>query len=210
MSGRAAPQELEDKSDEELWAAFIAGKSPAAGSFAAADSSAGGQGLAAAASDAALNALMGRYSRALYWYLLLSTGKQDVAAQCTRDTWALLSAYRRPFRGFASFKGWLYAVATQNWVPATHPAPFGFAELLDDLKRPAHASRRPKLFFLIAELTPAERQPFLLVTVAGLPVPEAARACRFDVERTWKCLARAYARLASADLFKPAEAPDEL
>jgi DNA-directed RNA polymerase specialized sigma24 family protein len=209
-------QELTEKSDEELWRAFVAGTSAAAGSpgaagnSAAADSGATGKGVAVRPSDAALDVLIGRYRRPLFWYLLLSTGKQDSAAQYTRNTWALLAAYRRPFQGFESFKGWLYAVATQNWVPATHPATFGFAELLDDLKRTEETSRRAKFFFLITELAPAERQPFLLVTVAGLTVPEAAKACRFDEERAWECLARAYGRLARAELFKRAEAADEL
>jgi hypothetical protein len=48
------------------------------------------------------------------------------------------------------------------------------------------------------------------VTVAGLTVPEAAKACNFTVERTWRCIARAYGSLARTDLFRRGEAADEL
>lgn len=170
--------------DDDLWKAFVAGN------------------------DAALGALVERHRKALYWYLLLSTGKQDAAARHTRDTWGLLAAHRRPFEGFDSFRNWLYAVATQNCVPATHPEAFGFGDLLDDLRRAPQAGRRGKLFFAIADMAPSERQPFLLVTLAGLPAEDAARACNFTIERTWRCLEKAYGRLARSDLFSRTGASD--
>jgi DNA-directed RNA polymerase specialized sigma24 family protein len=172
--------------DEELWSAFASG------------------------SDAALDALIERYRAPLYWYLLLSTGKQDAAARHSRDAWALLAAYRQPFEGFASFKSWLYGVATQSAVPATHSEAFGFGDLLDDLKRAPQTSRRGQIFFAIADMARAERQPFLLATLVGLPVPDVAKACNFTVERTWRCLEKAYARLARSDPFERAGVSDGL
>ena len=171
-------------SDEQLWQAFVAGQ------------------------DAALSVLCARHREALYWYLLLSTGKQDAAVQCLGNTWELLAAYRRPFEGFASFKSWLFAAATQNSVPATHPESFGLTDLVDDLKRGEQVGRRGKLFFCISDMARSERQPFLLVMLVGLSVPETAKACSFTVERTHKCLEKAFRRLARSELFSRKGASD--
>ncbi len=178
MTESSSQQELSGPTDEDLWAEFVRGR------------------------DAALDVLVQRYRTELNWYLVLSTGKQDAAARFLRNVWAQLAAYRRPFEGFESFRSWLYAATTQNSVPATHPEMFGLTDLLDDIKRAEQASRRGKLFFHIRDMAQAVRQPFLLVTVVGLSVTEAAKACNFSVERTWKCLGKAYRRLARTDLFR--------
>ncbi|NLW51649.1 MAG: hypothetical protein GXY85_12530 [Candidatus Brocadiaceae bacterium] len=162
----------DERSDEQLWAAFVAGQ------------------------DEALPALERRYRRELYWYLLLSTGKQDAAARALRSTWALLAGWRGAFAGFGSFRTWLYAVATQNTTPATRPETFGLTDLLDDLKRTERTTERARLFFRVVDIDRALRQPFLLATLAGLSVEDAALVCNFSVERTRHCLARAYRTMA--------------
>jgi DNA-directed RNA polymerase specialized sigma24 family protein len=172
--------------DEDLWGAYVSG------------------------SDEALRELIARHREALYWYLLLSTGKESEAAQAVQRAWGLVAAYRRPFAGFASFKSWLYAVATQSSVPATHPDQFGLADMLDDFKRPASEARRTRLFFRLADMARAVRQPFLLVTIAGLSVGEAAKACNFTERRAFRCIEKAYRRLARDELFRSAEAADEV
>jgi len=173
-------------SDEELWTAFVRGD------------------------DSALDALVERYGDGLYWYLLLSTGKQDAAVQHLRNVWAALAAWRRPFEGFAGFRAWLYAVATQTCVPATHPEPFGLTDLIDDVKRGQQTSRRSKLFFAVKDMARAVRQPFLLVLVAGLTLEEAAAACNFTVGRTLSSLQKAFHRLARTDAFSGAQPGNEM
>jgi hypothetical protein len=54
------------------------------------------------------------------------------------------------------------------------------------------------------------RQPFLLTTVAGLSIEEAARACNFTQRDTARCVETAYRRLAGTRLFKSAKTPDEV
>jgi DNA-directed RNA polymerase specialized sigma24 family protein len=172
--GESEVQDDGGRSDERLWEAFVGGD------------------------DEALVVLERRYRAELFWYLLLSMGKQDAAARALRSTWALLAAFRAPHDGFGSFRAWLYAVATQNAVPATHPDAFGLGDLIDDLKRAPQTTERGRLFFYVTDMARALRQPFLLVTLAGLSVEEAAGACNFTVERTWGCLGKAYGEMARA------------
>ncbi len=186
MTDSPIPDRLSALTDEELWSAFVYGQ------------------------DAAVTALAERYEAELNWYLVLSAGKQDKAARHQRDVWAFLAAYRRPFEGFASFCSWLYAAATQNAVPATHPEMFGLGDLLDDIKRGEAEGRRAKLFFTIADMTKAVRQPFLLVTMAGLPVEEAAKACNFTVEKTLWSVESAYRQLERSGLFDDGGGGDEV
>ncbi len=186
MSEPSPSQGLKELSDEELWERFVAGR------------------------DAAIEVLVSRYRDELCWYLLLSMGRQDAAATCLRDVWALLAAYRRPFDGFGSFKSWLYAAVTQHCVPATHPDVLGLTILLDDLGRVGRRSRRARLFYSITDMKRSIRQPFLLVTVAGLSPAEAARACNFTIERTWRSVEMAYRRLARTGLFNRERAADEV
>jgi DNA-directed RNA polymerase specialized sigma24 family protein len=172
--------------DEELWDAYVAGE------------------------DDALGSLVERHNGVLFWYLLLSTGRQRPAAQHLFRTWELLARWRRPFAGFGSFKGWLYAVATQNCVPAGHPEGLGLTELMEDLGRGEAAGRAGEVFFRIADMQRHVRQPFLLVTVAGLSIPEAAAACNFTETDTARRVETAFRRLAGTRLFRSVEVPDEV
>jgi DNA-directed RNA polymerase specialized sigma24 family protein len=171
MSDGPSVEELQILSDEDLWKRFVDGE------------------------DAAIRLLGDRYHDEVFSYLLLSTGKQDEAARNCRSLWALLAAWRRPYEGFASFRSWLFAVVTQNAVPATHPEMLGLGDLIDDLKRGQPGSRRARVFYAVVDMTRAERQPLLLTAVAGLSVEEAAKACNFTAERTRRCLMKAYGQL---------------
>jgi len=177
MDAEAEASRFEGLSDEELWARFVAGE------------------------DDAFEALRSRYQDALYWYLLLSTGRQDAAMAHLRTLWATLAAWRQRFEGFDSFKAWLYAAATQNCVPATHPEPFGLGELIDDIKRGSPTSERARAFFALRDMTRQVRQPFLLVSVAGLSIQQAAKACNFTVERALAAVEQGFRMLARDGLF---------
>jgi len=172
--------------DEELWHAYVGGD------------------------DEALETLVDRYNGDLFWYLLLSTGRQRPAAQHVFRTWDLVARWRRPHDGFGSFKAWLYAVATQNTVPAGHPEGLGLAELMEDMGRGGPADRRGEMFFRIADMHRHVRQPFLLASVAGLSIAEAAKACNFTEQHTARCVETAFRRLARTRLFKSAKIPDEM
>ena len=173
--------DLQSLSDEDLWQRFVDGE------------------------DEAVRALAARYEREMFWYLLLSTGKQDDAARSCRGIWALLTAWRSSFEGFSSFRSWLYAVVTQNAVPATHPEAFGLSDLIDDLKRGEPGSRRARIFYALVDMSRSVRQPLLLTAFAGLTVEEAAKACNFTVARTRRCLVKACARLGRQSVFSQGE-----
>ena len=164
--------------DEQLWEWFVQGD------------------------DDALGVLEARYRAELHWYLLLSMGKQDGVARALKSVWTLLASYRQGFQGFPSLRTWLYAVVTQNCVPATRPDPFGLTDLVDDLRRGPQRTRREELFYRIVDMSREVRQPFLLTVLAGLSIEDAARACNFDIRRTWRCLERAYERLERGALFR--------
>jgi len=164
--------------DEELWASFVDGD------------------------DEALRELARRYRDELYWYLLLSTGAQQGAAQHLMNVWDILARWRRPYEGFGSFRNWIYAVATQNSVPATHPEPLGLMDLVNDLKRGKASTRRGRLFFQLTDLTRAVRQPFLLVTLGGLSIQETAAACNFTHRKTVACLEKACRFLRRSGMFE--------
>jgi DNA-directed RNA polymerase specialized sigma24 family protein len=185
MSDDIPVEDLQALSDEDLWDGFVAGE------------------------DQAVRVLADRYRDEVFGYLLLSTGKQDAAARNCRSIWALLAAWRRPYEGFSSFRGWLYAVVTQNAVPATHPEPFGLGDLIDDLKRGEPNSREARVFYALVDMTRAVRQPLLLTALAGLTVDEAAKACNFNPERVRRCLVKAYAQLGRQSVFAQ-EAGDEV
>jgi len=186
MVDKARAQARQGDSDEELWSSYVEG------------------------GDEALRELLGRYRDELYWYLLLSTGRQQAAARHCVNVWEIVSRCRRPFEGFASFRSWLYAVATQNAVPATHPETFGLADLMEDLRRGPARSRLARVFFCIADMRRALRQPFLLVTVAKLSIAEAAKACNFTEERAAACIERACRVVSGSGLFAPGEGADEM
>ncbi len=172
------------RSDEELWERFVGGDA------------------------AALAELRARHTGPLYRYLLLSTGRPDEAGRHVVGTWSLLACYRERFQGFASFRAWLYAVATQRWMPPTHPEQFGLTDLMDDLRRGRPSSREGRIFFRVNDMHRSVRQPFLLEALAGLGPDEIAAACRFTPERVRKALATAYRRLARSGLFGPGEGAD--
>lgn len=176
----------EKRSDEELWDAFVGGD------------------------DAALRALMGRYRDELFWYLLLSTGNQQKAAQYLVEVWEVVARHRGAWEGFDSFRSWLYAVATQNSVPATHPEPMGLSDLIGDLKRHAPSSGIGEVFYRVADMRRPFRQPFLLTTVGGLSLAETAKACNFSRKRTIACLEKAYRVMAGSPAFPATEGRDEL
>lgn len=158
--------------DEQLWEAFVAGD------------------------RTALEALIERHRDGLYWYLVLSMGDQQAAAQQLLRVWELAVQYRGPLTGFDSFKGWIYAVATQNAVPATQHDVMGLTDLLDDVRRARVASPGSDVFYGIRDMLRPVRQPLLLVSLAGLTLEEAAKACNFTVERVERSVAEACRQLS--------------
>ncbi len=158
----------------------------------------------------ALRVLVGRYKDELYWYLLLSTGRPDEAARHCIQTWVLVARCAAAVEGFSSFREWLYAVATQNTVPPTHPETFGLSDLLAEVTRGRPGGERGRIMIRLIEMHRRLRQPLLLVTLAGLGVDEAARVCNYTAERTVRALDRACRVLGRSGLFEPQEGADGL
>ncbi len=186
MTEQRSIQGAAGQSDEELWRSFVGGD------------------------DAALEALMGRYTDELFWYLLLSTGDQQEAARHLLNVWEIVARHRYPWEGFGSFKVWLYAVATQNALPPTHPEPMGLSHLISDLKRRAPSSGPAEVFYRVVDMQRAMRQPFLLATVAGLSLQETAKACNFTGKRTLALLEKAYRAMSRSTSLGATEERDEL
>jgi len=174
----SSEQGLRDAGDEQLWQAYAEGDA------------------------AALRKLVDRHSSGLYWYLLLSTGQMNTSVRFLAETWCLGAYWRGPLDGFGSFREWLFAVATQNLLPPTHPEAMGLNELIDDVKRADASSRWGEVFYQLMDLRRFVRQPFLLVTVAGLGIREAARVCKFTPTLTARRVQKAYDRLARSRTFR--------
>jgi DNA-directed RNA polymerase specialized sigma24 family protein len=154
----------------------------------------------AAGGDAAFPEVRRRHEGALFRYLQLSLGDVRAAAETLGKVLRLARAYRRPYDGFDSLRGWLFAVATQAAVPAHVPQEEGLSQMVADLKRPRPKAVEDALKRALADMHREVKQPFLLVMVMGLPLAEAARACRFPVHQAARRVLSAcgeFARLAT-------------
>jgi len=152
--------------------------------------------------DEAFAEVRRRYQGELFRYLQLSLGEVGAAAAQLGRALGLARNHRGPHEGFDSLRGWLLAVATQACVPAHIPQDDGLAAWLSDLRRPKAGSEDELLREALRDIRHEVKQPFLLVVVMGLAVEEAAKACRFSVRRTERCVLRACRELAALRVFK--------
>ncbi len=159
MSETSTPDNYGNRSDEAVWERFVDGEAEA------------------------IEELVRRHGDALYRYLFLSSGNQQTAAQFAARTSTLAAGYRRPIDGFACFRSWLFAVATQNCVPAVQHEEMGLLDLWHDVKRDPAKSDQADAYYAVRDLLRPVRQPLLLVAAFGFSVEEAARICRFTVDR---------------------------
>ena len=150
----------------------------------------------AAGGDEAFSEVRRRHEGALFRYLQLSLGDVRAAAETLGQVLRLARAHRRPCEGFDSLRGWLFAVATQAAVPAHVPQQEGLSQMVADLKRPPPRAVEDALRRALADMQREVKQPFLLVMVMGLPLAEAARACRFPVHQAARRVLRACGELA--------------
>jgi len=172
---------LEHLDDTELWSAYVRGN------------------------DAAFSEVCRRYRGELYWYLLLSLASPRRAAQRLAEVMGLAAAYRLPYEGFESLKGWLYAIATQSAVSTKEPEELGFADLFEGTRRRKPRTTTERAVYELADLKRQLRQPLLLVTAGGLSISEAARACNFTEEQAAKCIEKALRALSRSGPFSGKE-----
>ena len=177
MACTTPQHDLSDLPDEALWQAYVDG------------------------ADEAFAQVRRRYQQDLFRYLVLSLSSTALAARELGRVLAGAAAFRRPPQGFDSLKGWLFAIATQGASPAHAGHEEGLLDSMKELARTESGTRHERVLLALRDLRRADRQPFLLVTVAGLSFAEAARACRFSVERTRRAVARAYRQLTGAEVF---------
>ena len=165
--------------DEQLWDAYVGGD------------------------DAALEALVDRHNGALFWYLFLSTGRQQPAAQHVFRTWDLVARWRRPYEGFGSFR----ALALRRGDAEQRPGRPSRGTRPDG----ADGGHAPRRSLPAAGARCSSASPTCTATCAslscwsaspGLTIAEAARACNFTEQDTARCVETAYRRLARARLFK--------
>lgn len=168
---------LRDLSDESLWKAYVDGH------------------------DEAFAEVRRRYQGLLFRYLALSLNDVRAAAQQLGTVLCMAAAWRKPYEGFDSLKGWLLAVATQQVVPAHWREDHGLTEFLTDLKRREPVSAAEQIRHALADMKREERQPFLLVVAGGLSIAEAAKACRFTPDHTVRLIARACREFARSGVF---------
>lgn len=161
-------------SDEALWAEYVDG------------------------SDAAFDEVRRRYQEPLFRYLLLSGTELRTASQALGQILCHASLHRRRLEGFDSLKGWLFAIATQQAVPAHVPEQEGLMDFISQMKRGEPTSPEDNLRRALFDVRRDLRQPFLLVAVFGLSIAQAARACRFPPDQTAHKLKRAYREISAA------------
>jgi hypothetical protein len=185
MSDQENPtEEFAEWDDDRLWQAYVDGE------------------------DDALYELVGRHSEGLFRYLLLATGRVRKAAQMTGEAWALVAAWRGSRQGFGSFREWLYAVATQNFVPPTQPETAGLGDVIDEFTgREAGAGLGAAVYRVVALLRHL-RVPVLL-RVAQFGDEQIGRVCNFTVEKAHRCVRKGCARLASTPEFSVDEPEDD-
>ena len=167
-------QHLEKLSDEELWSAYVAG------------------------SCEAFSEVRRRHQDALFRYLVLSLSDVGAAAVALARVLGLAAAYRKPYEGFDSLKVWLFAIATQQAASPQTREEQGLTQFISELRRPDANGRQEMLMRALADMQRDIKQPFLLVTGAWLSVSEAAKACCYTVERTRRCVERAYKEISAS------------
>ena len=109
---------------------------------------------------------------------------------------SLAAAWRRPFEGFTSPRAWLFAIATQNFVPPYAREQEGLLDFVQEMKDRKALGEEAMWRRALNDMRREIRQPFLLVAVAGLSIEQTAAACRFSEEQVEKNLAIGYRRLA--------------
>jgi len=163
--------------DEQLWCAYVEGD------------------------DAALAEVIRRHGGGLYWYLLSSLVNQQRALDGMMEVLELAAAHRGPHDGFASLKGWLYAIATQKVVPTHRVEEPGLDDPMRQLMMSERAPEKHRRVFALADLQPRLRQPLLLLTQVQLPLEEAARACNYTEHRLIASVEEALRILAKYDAY---------
>lgn len=164
--------------DDQLWAEYVDG------------------------SDGAFTEIRNRYQEPIWRYLLLSGQDQRGAAQALGQILCHMATHRRHMEGFSSVREWIFAIATQQVVPAHVPEEDGLMDFVAELKQGEPETRAERMRRAIGDMQRRIRQPFLLFTVFGLSIPEAARACRFPEEKTAQHIELAYRRMARSGLSR--------
>jgi DNA-directed RNA polymerase specialized sigma24 family protein len=149
-------------------------------------------------SGEAFDEIRERYQNSIFQYLLLSGTDLRTAAEALGQILCQAATYRRHFEGFPSLKSWLFAIATQQAVPAHVPEQEGLIDFISELRHGEPSNREEKLRRALRDVRRDVRQPFLLVAAFGLDIAEAARACRFRPETTVKKVERGYREVAAA------------
>jgi DNA-directed RNA polymerase specialized sigma24 family protein len=170
---------LDTLSDDALWAAYVSGR------------------------DEALDEVIRRHGPELLRYLHLSLGDPARALEELGRSVCRAAAWRRPYEGFDSLRGWLLAVATQVSTPAAASHEEGLKEMLDDLRRGEPGTDQEALRRAVCDLRRDLRQPFLLTVVLGLSAAEATKACRATPAMVARNAARACRALAASIPLAP-------
>ncbi len=169
--------QVTERSDEELWSDYIDG------------------------SEEAFIELRSRYRDSIFRYLLLSGIDTRDAAQMLGQIFCYMAAYRERPEGFDSIKEWIFAVTTQQALPAHVPDEQGFIGFIRELNDGQPTSQLERARRDLNDMQRDIRQPFLLVAVFGLGIEEAARACRFRPDKTAAKVELGFRRLAGSNSF---------
>lgn len=161
----------------------------------------------AAPHSAAFEALVRRHQAPLRAFLLRLTGDAPLADDLAQE--ALLKAYRGldAFRGGASFRSWLFAIAMREAAQARRKSA---AQRRNDAA-PAEGRTEPQEFALdlqraLAALGPEERTAVLLCDAAGFSHAEAAAAMAAPLGSVKTYVARAREKLRAALLLETSSA----
>lgn len=166
---------------------------------------------------AAFEALYGRYRGSLYRYLLRQCGDPDAAQDLYQEVWQRVIHSRAEYRPTGKFSAWLFRVAHNcladrarraqrrpgdTWWASLEDTPVAGDER-DPAEEAAMRETAARLRVAIDELSPEQRDAFLLHQESGLTLEEIGRVAGVGREtiksRLRYAVARLRARLSEAE-----------
>ena len=143
------------------------------------------------------------------WQLCTLLGRKGEADDLTQETYMRALRNLPSFRGDASAKTWLLAIARRVCADDFRRA-YRTRRLVEKLNLNAYVDQRPidvsdsGLSAIVAELEPERREAFVLTQIIGLSYEEAAHVCDCPVGTIRSRVARA--RLSLIEEISDAEA----
>ncbi|HSP07267.1 MAG TPA: RNA polymerase sigma factor [Acidobacteriota bacterium] len=159
--------------------------------------------------ESAFDRIYERYRNRLYGFLILMSGRRDVAEDLLQETWLRFAGHAASLRTDTRLGPWLFTVARnlfysycrnrmldENRIHEMSCLHRGAIDAQTPLAITAAHEISRRLESALATLRPAYREVLLLVAVEGMAPAEAAAICGLKPEALRKRLSRAREMLA--------------